>query len=126
MVLACFSLFSACATPPAQESQKSSQITAKRYEVVTPGTHPGLLFCAKELSRLRRRAKGEGLAAECYGKVVDSRLARLMSFWARWGSTCDKPFRAEPFLEQHPQYDWLRGYMDDRPTRNWTIFEKGK
>ena len=74
MVLACFSLFSACATPPAQESQKSSQITAKRYEVVTPGTHPGLLFCAKELPRLRRRAKGEGLAAECYGKVVE--LAR--------------------------------------------------
>jgi hypothetical protein len=74
LVVSCLSLFSACAVPSAQESQKSSQSAAKRYEVVAPGTHPGLLFSAKELSRLRRRAKGEGLAAECYEKVVE--LAR--------------------------------------------------
>ena len=74
MVISCLSLFSACATDSAQESQKSRQTTAKRYEVVAPGTHPSLLFSAKELPRLRRRAKGEGLAAECYGKVVE--LAR--------------------------------------------------
>ena len=42
--------------------------------MVAPGTHPSLLFSAKELPRLRRRAKGDGLAAECYGKVVE--LAR--------------------------------------------------
>lgn len=57
------------------------------------------------------------------GKVVDSHLARNMSFWARWGSSCGAPFYAEPFLDQHPQFEWLRGYMDDRPTRNWVIME---
>jgi hypothetical protein len=60
------------------------------------------------------------------GKVLDSHMARRMSFWARWGSTCGKPFLAERFIEEHPQYDWLRGYMDDRPTRNWVVIEKSE
>jgi len=58
------------------------------------------------------------------GKVVDSGMARRMSFWARWGSSCGKPFIAGQFLAEHPQYEWLRGYMADRPTRNWAVFEK--
>jgi len=74
LVVFCVSVFSARVTPAAQEGQQPLQATARRYEVVTPGTHPGLLFSAKELPRLRRRAKGEGLAAECYRKVVE--LAR--------------------------------------------------
>jgi len=58
------------------------------------------------------------------GKVVDSELAGQMSFWARWGSTCGKPFMVEQFLAEHPQFEWLRGYMPDRPTRNWAVFKK--
>jgi Phospholipase B len=58
------------------------------------------------------------------GKAVDTKMARRMSIWARWGSSCGKPFLVDQFLEAHPQYEWLRGYMDDRPARNWTIFRK--
>jgi hypothetical protein len=74
LVIYCVSSPSARAIPPAQESQGPSQSTARRHEVVAPGTHPGLLFCAEELPRLRLRAKREGLAAECYRKVAE--LAR--------------------------------------------------
>ncbi|HUU28022.1 MAG TPA: C45 family peptidase [archaeon] len=58
------------------------------------------------------------------GKVVDSGMARRMSFWARWGSSCGKPFMAGQFLAEHPQFEWLRGYMADRPIRNWAVFKK--
>jgi hypothetical protein len=57
------------------------------------------------------------------GKVLDSEMARSMSFWARWGSSCGMPFLAEKFHQEHTQYDWLRGYLIDRPTRSWTVFE---
>lgn len=42
---------------------------ASTYTVVAPGTHPGIVFSAAELPALRRRAQGEGLAAEAYRKV---------------------------------------------------------
>ena len=58
------------------------------------------------------------------GKAVDTRLAREMSFWARWGNSCGIPFTAAEYLAQHPQYEWLRGYLPDRPTREWVVFEE--
>jgi len=58
------------------------------------------------------------------GKVVDAEMAGQMKFWARWGSSCGTPFFADQFIDRHPQYEWLRGYMDDRPTSNWAVFEK--
>ena len=60
------------------------------------------------------------------GKVVDRRLAGRMSFWARWGSSCGTAFDAGAFLDAHPQYYWLRGFMDDRPSRNWTVFGESR
>ncbi|NOZ25688.1 MAG: phospholipase [Nitrospirae bacterium] len=56
------------------------------------------------------------------GKVVDSTMAGNMSFQARWGHACGMPFDAKAFLRQHPQYDWLEGYMRDRPACNWQTF----
>ncbi|MBN2017373.1 MAG: hypothetical protein JW794_04485 [Candidatus Cloacimonetes bacterium] len=56
------------------------------------------------------------------GKVVDSKMAERMQMWARWGCSCGAPFNAGEFLKQHPQYDWLEGYLSDRPSQEWTIF----
>ncbi len=58
------------------------------------------------------------------GKVVDSKMAQSWQFWAKWGSSCDRDFRAEQFLEKHTQYDWLTGYLKDLPAEPWTIFPK--
>jgi len=60
------------------------------------------------------------------GKVVDSKMAREMSFVARWGSACGLPFDAAKFLAAHPQYDWMQGLLKDRPTRPWTVFRAGE
>jgi hypothetical protein len=57
------------------------------------------------------------------GKVVDAKMALAMSFWAKWGSSCDIPFDADKFLKGHRQYDYLKGYLKSRPAEPWTIFK---
>ncbi len=59
------------------------------------------------------------------GKVMDSDMARKMSFLARWGSSSGMGFDAGEFLERHPQWNELAGYLKDRPSRPWTRFEAG-
>jgi len=60
------------------------------------------------------------------GKVVDSKMAKQMSFTARWGSACGIPFVAKTYLEKHPQFDWMKGIIVDRPAQPWTIFKAGE
>jgi hypothetical protein len=69
-------------------------------------------------------AYGPGGALD--GKVVDSKMAANWQFWAKWGSSCDRDFRAKDFLEKHTQYDWLKGYLKDLPPEPWTIFPTQK
>lgn len=59
-------------------------------------------------------------------KVVDTEMARRMSFAARWGSACGTAFDAEKFLAAHPQYDWMRGNLKSRPSQPWTVFTAGE
>lgn len=60
------------------------------------------------------------------GKVVDATMAREMSFSARWGAACGMAFSGTKFLEEHPQFDWLKGLLPDRPTQPWTVFKSGE
>jgi hypothetical protein len=57
------------------------------------------------------------------GKVMDSDMARELSFVARWGNSSGMPFDASAFLAEHPQWDYLDGYLEDRPTQPWTLFK---
>jgi hypothetical protein len=60
------------------------------------------------------------------GKVVDSRMAKAMSFAARWGSSDGTAFDAPAFLAAHPQFDWQTGYLKSRPSEPWVIFKSGE
>lgn len=60
------------------------------------------------------------------GKVVDSNMAKQMSFSARWGSACGMGFDAKVYLEKHQQYDWMDGLIKDRPSQPWTMFVAGE
>ncbi|MBU0494270.1 MAG: hypothetical protein KKB13_20675 [Chloroflexi bacterium] len=60
------------------------------------------------------------------GKVMDSDLARQMSFWGRWGNSSGMPFDAKAFLEKHIQWSHLDGYLKDRPSQPWTLFNAGE
>lgn len=59
-------------------------------------------------------------------KVVDTRLARALSFEARFGSACGAAFDAVAFLKAHPQFDWMEGILRSRPTQPWTTFKAGE
>jgi len=59
-------------------------------------------------------------------KVVDSKMARSMSFAARWGSGCGMAFDANKFLEDHPQFDWMKNILKSRPSEDWTVFKAGE
>ncbi|HBF39746.1 MAG TPA: phospholipase, partial [Firmicutes bacterium] len=56
------------------------------------------------------------------GKVTCSELANNFSFWARFGRACGEPFNAKDFLGRNPQWNWLQGYLKDRPSQPWTLF----
>jgi hypothetical protein len=59
-------------------------------------------------------------------KVVDSTMARQMSFAARWGSACGMAFDASKFLSAHPQFDWMKNILLSRPSEPWTTFTAGE
>src|SRR5438477_4647795 len=59
-------------------------------------------------------------------KVVDAKMAKEMSFAARWGSACGRPFDAGKFLAAHPQYDWMKDLLQSRPAQAWTTFRAGE
>jgi hypothetical protein len=60
------------------------------------------------------------------GKVVDSKMAKQMSFVARWGAACGTAFDANKFLDEHPQFDWMKDILKDRPSQPWTVFKAGE
>jgi hypothetical protein len=58
-------------------------------------------------------------------KVVDARMAKELSFAARWGSGCGRAFDAAAFLAAQPQFDWMAGILKSRPSRPWVVFRAG-
>lgn len=59
-------------------------------------------------------------------KVVDSELAKNMSFMGRFGSPCGTSFSSEEFLSRHPVWNWQKGYLKDIPTLPWTVLSTEK
>ena len=56
------------------------------------------------------------------GKVMDSEMARKMSFIGRAGHPCGKDFKATPFLDAHPEFNWERRILHDMIAGPWTTF----
>ena len=59
-------------------------------------------------------------------KVIDTKLARQMSFAARWGAACGRSFDAAAFLAAHPQFEWMNDILKSRPTQDWAVFRAGE
>lgn len=56
------------------------------------------------------------------GKVMDSDMAAKLSFTGRAGHPCGEDFRAAPFLEAHPEFDWQKPILHDMLAGPWTTF----
>jgi hypothetical protein len=56
------------------------------------------------------------------GCVVDSAMAKNMSFYGRFGRSCGTPFSSKEFFDKHIQFNIFRPYVFDRPTQPWVLF----
>ena len=58
-------------------------------------------------------------------KVTDGAMTQAMQMWAAMGHPCAPDFKAEAYLQQHPEFGWARGLLRDMPTQPWTSFASG-
>jgi len=56
------------------------------------------------------------------GCVVDTNMAKNMSFIARYGNSCGTPFIVKEFCDKRRQWAFLKNYLHDRPSQPWTLF----
>ena len=57
--------------------------------------------------------------------MIDSDMAKNLSFETRWSAPSGIPFDADKFLQEHPQWGYLKGYPDLFPTCSWNAFHVG-
>ena len=60
------------------------------------------------------------------GKVIDSGMAKDMTFIARMGHPCGTNFNAAKFLSDHAEYRWMSPILTDMNAGPWTQFHIGE
>jgi hypothetical protein len=60
------------------------------------------------------------------GKVIDTHLAETMSFIARIGHPCGRSFKAQPFLDAHPEFRWQAAVLQDMDAGPWSQYHSGE
>jgi hypothetical protein len=53
-------------------------------------------------------------------------MAKNMTFAARAGFPCGGDFLAEPFLKEHPEFEWEKPVMRDMKGNPWAEFKAGE
>jgi len=103
---------------------------ADHFDVYLGGEHPGeRSLCAHkdlESKPIQQWLEPNTPGGTVDAKVVDTKMARQMSFAARWGSACGMAFDAPKFLAEHPQYEWMKDILQSRPSEPWTTFTAGE
>jgi len=59
-------------------------------------------------------------------QAADSTLAKNMSLTARAGYPCGVDFIAEPFLKEHPAFEWQKPVLQDMKGNPWAEFKAGE
>jgi hypothetical protein len=54
------------------------------------------------------------------GKVTDTKMIRQMSFYGKFGSSCNRVFKKREYLAKHPIYAEWKKYLVDLPNQPWT------
>lgn len=110
--------------------ERAKSFLADHYDVYLQRNNPdSRTLCGHWENELQARPGGWGTqypAGAYDAKVVDSTMAKQMSFAARSGSACGTPFNAMKFLEEHPQFDWMAGILKSRPSQPWAEFRAGE
>lgn len=62
-------------------------------------------------------------AGSCDAKAAGPDDVKDMKMWGRYGRADGIEFDAEQFMDDHPLWKWMDGYLKDRPTQPWTLFD---
>lgn len=62
-------------------------------------------------------------AGSCDAKAAGPDDMEHLRMWGRYGRADGVEFNAKEFMEQHPLWKWMDGYLYDRPTQPWTLFD---
>ena len=62
-------------------------------------------------------------AGSCDAKCAGPDDVKNMKMWGRYGRADGVEFNAQEFMDQHPLWKWMEGYLKDRPTQPWTLFD---
>jgi hypothetical protein len=107
----------------------AQQILADHYDVYLNKENPCSRTCcshyeldAREYMSDSSRPKPFQPRGALDGNVVDSTMAKAMSFSLRWGNSCGMPFDKNKFCNENRVWDYLRPYLEDRPEQPWTTF----
>jgi hypothetical protein len=107
----------------------AKEILADHYDVYLKEDNPCSRTCcshyeldAREYMSDSSRPKPFQPRGALDGNVCDTNQAKNMSFELRWGNSCGIPFDKNKFCDEHREWDYLREYLEDRPTQDWTIF----
>jgi len=107
----------------------AKQIISDHYDVYLNKTNPcSRTSCshydldAREFMSDPSRPKPYAPRGALDGCVIDTTMAKNMSFELRYGNSCGIPFLKNDFCNQNRQWEYLRPYLHDRPEMPWTIF----
>ncbi|HEY4899622.1 MAG TPA: C45 family peptidase [Terriglobales bacterium] len=59
-------------------------------------------------------------------QAADSSMTKNMTLRARAGYPCGEDFLAEPFLKEHPEFEWQRPVLQDMKGNPWAEFKAGE
>lgn len=62
-------------------------------------------------------------AGSCDAKAAGPDDVKHLKMWGRYGRADGVEFNARDFMDQHPLWKWMDGYLEDRPTQPWTLFD---
>jgi hypothetical protein len=109
--------------------QVAKEIIADHYDVYLKKENPCSRTCcshyeldAREYMSDPSRPKPFQPRGALDGNVIDSTLAKAMSFSLRFGSSCGTPFIKDEFCDKNRQWEYLRPYLKDRLKQDWTVF----
>lgn len=97
-------------------------ILADHYDVFEDKNHPGIRTICKhtDLSNDSLIKKPFYPHGAIDGKVITTAMARNMSFWGKFGSSCRTGFDKRKYLAKHPEYSEWRDFLVDLPYKPWT------
>ena len=98
----------------------AKRVLRDHYDMSTKTNHPSNLTVCNHSYESEPYNRPHGAQD---GKVVDTNLARQMSFWGIFGSSCGKAFSVKDYVQHHPVNQEWEPYLANYPKGAWQLIK---